>query len=364
MNEEGKVSEEDSSVALATSTLTLADNLRKQRLALLNMQPGTKTKVSGKYVYLTSPRILTRLFGAPLPAPNGDPFKLRVTSGWGSPRTTAGTGESRIHHGLDFSAAVGTEVYASYSGVVEFTGATLKNPTGRQEIILGYVDNIDGTDPKRTIVKGAGSIYFHDEKSGQEKIAVDISRLSNSGLFVKVRHGGEFDGYTTDYMHLSKVVVKKGQVVNEGQLLGYTGRTGGTHGIVPPHLHWQARYNNTPVKPEGLVPSTKFKENQTGYKAEIISFYRDTTSIGLAAIADNNINALTTADRSVSAANQSRASLKKKEASYLQRLEDGFRALATNTSQAITALTVSTNNINNPMVFDFTTGLWSDGKVV
>ncbi len=43
------------------------------------------------------------------------------------------------------------------------------------------------------------------------------------------------NGYRSVYAHFGKVVVKKGQVVKAGQLLGYEGQTGRASGC---HLHY------------------------------------------------------------------------------------------------------------------------------
>mgnify|MGYP001147486512 CR=1 FL=1 len=51
------------------------------------------------------------------------------------------------------------------------------------------------------------------------------------GNQVLVRHG---DGYFTQYAHLSRIDVRRGQRVAAGQLLGLTGTSGNVPG---PHLH-------------------------------------------------------------------------------------------------------------------------------
>ena len=54
---------------------------------------------------------------------------------------------------------------------------------------------------------------------------------SGSGTNIKIDHG---NGYISQYMHLSKMTVKKGDTVEKGQLIGYIGCTGSCTG---PHLH-------------------------------------------------------------------------------------------------------------------------------
>lgn len=57
------------------------------------------------------------------------------------------------------------------------------------------------------------------------------------GNAVKIRHA-DYSGQTleTRYAHLSSYVVKNGQAVKEGQLIGYTGNTGKSSGA---HLHFE-----------------------------------------------------------------------------------------------------------------------------
>jgi murein DD-endopeptidase MepM/ murein hydrolase activator NlpD len=68
------------------------------------------------------------------------------------------------------------------------------------------------------------------------------------GLYVIVDHG---DGVETLYAHFSRMVVSQGQTVNQGDLLGYGGRTGYATGE---HLHFEIRVNGTPVNPLNYLP--------------------------------------------------------------------------------------------------------------
>ena len=68
------------------------------------------------------------------------------------------------------------------------------------------------------------------------------------GLYVIVDHG---DGVETLYAHFSRMVVSQGQTVNQGDLLGYGGRTGYATGE---HLHFEIRVSGTPVNPLNYLP--------------------------------------------------------------------------------------------------------------
>ena len=96
----------------------------------------------------------------------------------------------RAHTGVDISAPKGTPVYATADGTV-----SSENP---------------------------GSGY---------------------GIVVMINHGYS---YKTIYAHLSKKVVKPGQKVTRGQLIGYVGSTGMSSGS---HLHYEVLKGGKPVNP-------------------------------------------------------------------------------------------------------------------
>ena len=53
-------------------------------------------------------------------------------------------------------------------------------------------------------------------------------------------------GVVTRYGHMSAIKVSVGTVVREGQVLGVQGSTGRSTG---PHVHYEVRYNNSPLNP-------------------------------------------------------------------------------------------------------------------
>ncbi len=64
-----------------------------------------------------------------------------------------------------------------------------------------------------------------------------VTLTGSYGRYVVVDHGR---GYTTLYAHLNKIVATVGQVVDQGDLLGYVGGSGNVTG---PHLHHEERLN-------------------------------------------------------------------------------------------------------------------------
>jgi murein DD-endopeptidase MepM/ murein hydrolase activator NlpD len=67
--------------------------------------------------------------------------------------------------------------------------------------------------------------------------------MSGYGNFVVIDHGG---GYATAYGHNSRIAVKCGEDVAQGQVISYSGCTGFCTG---PHVHFEVRVDGTPVDP-------------------------------------------------------------------------------------------------------------------
>lgn len=98
---------------------------------------------------------------------------------------------------------------------------------------------------------------FNAAQSGIVIIAVNDNNYNNGfGNYCVVDHG---DGTSTLYAHVRNLVVDKGDVVRQGETLGYIGNTGNTTG---PHLHFEVRVK----KEDGTVARVNplnFVENIT-----------------------------------------------------------------------------------------------------
>jgi murein DD-endopeptidase MepM/ murein hydrolase activator NlpD len=114
----------------------------------------------------------------------------RMASGFGY-RTDPFTKARKMHEGMDFTAKVGTPIFATGDGVVAKADNT----------VSGY------------------------------------------GNHVVIRHGF---GYETLYGHLSKYKCRAGQRVKRGDIIGLIGSTGRSEG---PHLHYEVHKNGTAVNP-------------------------------------------------------------------------------------------------------------------
>lgn len=133
----------------------------------------------------------------------------------------------------------------------------------RKHPITGYVSRhraIDFAAPTGTPVEsvGNGTVIF----SGWN---------GPHGKYVKIRHNSEF---TTAYAHLSKINVKKGQKVSQGQIIGQVGSTGRSTG---PHLHYEMYKNGDLVNPlTTITPAGKdISDSEKPILDAIISKYID-----------------------------------------------------------------------------------------
>jgi murein DD-endopeptidase MepM/ murein hydrolase activator NlpD len=80
-------------------------------------------------------------------------------------------------------------------------------------------------------------------------LVVSAGWSGEGGQMVRLRHAS---GYETFYMHLSKILVRAGQRVSQGDLIGRVGMTGLATG---PHLDYRVRKNGAPLNPLSLLRS-------------------------------------------------------------------------------------------------------------
>lgn len=92
------------------------------------------------------------------------------------------------------------------------------------------------------------------------------------GYMVSVRHNGT---YSTNYAHMSKMAVKRGDRVKQGQVIGYVGSTGFSTG---PHLHYEMVRNGVKINPlaEVLPPGQAIREeNKERFLQEIANWQNE-----------------------------------------------------------------------------------------
>ena len=107
----------------------------------------------------------------------------------------------RPHRGVDIGLRTGEEVYAAFDGIV--------------------------------------------------RVALPTSMTGGYGNVLVIRH---VNGLETYYGHLSKFIVKSGDIVKAGDAIGYGGSTGRSTG---PHLHFETRYMGQSFDPERIFDLEK-----------------------------------------------------------------------------------------------------------
>ncbi|QCX40807.1 M23 family peptidase [Aureibaculum algae] len=98
---------------------------------------------------------------------------------------------------------------------------------------------------------------------------IESARRGGNGNYVKVKHNSV---YTTQYLHMSKRAVKKGDFVKQGDVIGYVGMTGNTSG---PHVCYRFWKNGVQVDPlkEKLPSAEPIKDSlKAGYLTFIKSY--------------------------------------------------------------------------------------------
>lgn len=89
----------------------------------------------------------------------------------------------------------------------------------------------------------AGPVGLNIYASGGGTVKVAEYNRHGYGKEVIIDHGF---GYESIYAHLDDILVKKGQKVERGELVGTMGNTGRSTG---PHLHYEIRKDGSPVNP-------------------------------------------------------------------------------------------------------------------
>ncbi|MFA5557440.1 MAG: peptidoglycan DD-metalloendopeptidase family protein [Flavobacteriaceae bacterium] len=74
-------------------------------------------------------------------------------------------------------------------------------------------------------------------------VVVQTGYTSGNGNFVKVKHNNT---YSTQYLHMSRIAVKKGQRLSQGDVIGYVGSTGLATG---PHVCYRFWQNGVQIDP-------------------------------------------------------------------------------------------------------------------
>lgn len=96
------------------------------------------------------------------------------------------------------------------------------------------------------IAPGAGAAYVAPAEG--VVVLAATSPFSLEGNLLMIDHGG---GLNSAFLHSQRLVVREGDRVRQGQLLGYVGATGRATG---PHLHWSLEWQGARLDPLLFLP--------------------------------------------------------------------------------------------------------------
>ena len=85
--------------------------------------------------------------------------------------------------------------------------------------------------------------------SNSSELILGSFNLKGFGSIVLIRHS---NGWISSYAHLSKILVKQGDLVKQGQELGLVGNTGR---VSRPQLYFEIRDSEKPINPEIYLSS-------------------------------------------------------------------------------------------------------------
>jgi len=95
---------------------------------------------------------------------------------------------------------------------------------------------------------------------------INAEKKRGIGDYVEIRHS---KGLVTIYGHLSEILVKKGQRVRQGQIIGKVGKTGNAnYKTMLPHLHFEIRENNIPQDPKQYSDKLDFSQELNAGKTK------------------------------------------------------------------------------------------------
>ena len=138
---------------------------------------------------------------------------------------------------------------------------TLPVETGYHSSNFGYrIDPFNGRQAFHTgvdFIAASGSEIL--AAAGGVVAAAEIH--PEYGKMIDIDHD---NGLTTRYAHLSKMVVKVGDVVLKGQRIGALGQSGRATG---PHLHFEVREHSVPLNPNRFLSFVKAQEPAVATKS-------------------------------------------------------------------------------------------------
>ncbi len=228
MPEAGETASDRADRIFSKVTLSLKDIERQQisRIARLTSDAEDKASAMQEIIRQAGLKIDengTDDVGGPYAAPLGgetDPFNLSLTS--------LDTALNRLDVVKESATALPFGNPAPGRAITSRFGNRMDPFLGRPALHTGIDFRAEtGADVKST---GAGRVTVAENSGGY-------------GNMVEIDHG---QGVSTRFGHLSAILVRAGDRVEAGDVIGRAGSTGRSTG---PHVHYEVRRNDTPVDP-------------------------------------------------------------------------------------------------------------------
>lgn len=131
----------------------------------------------------------------------------------------------------------------------------------RQQFVKPVAGRISGLFGAQRIYNGSPGSYHSGmdiaASSGTEFVApadgvvtlAAADEFTLEGHLLMLDHGM---GLNSAFLHCSELLVREGDVVKQGQVIGRVGMTGRASG---PHLHWGMKWNSARIDPKLLIPA-------------------------------------------------------------------------------------------------------------
>ena len=163
-------------------------------------------------------------------------YSIRVRNGYSS--------ESTVLHETEISAPVGGVVkVGTMKTLAKLSKSNFGVTTGQLSSDFGWrTDPISGIKRFHTGLDIASS-YGNPIYAYTNGTVTEAGYNSTKGYYITIQHSG---GLKTSYLHMSKILVSKGQSVTVGQKIGQVGSTGYSTGN---HLHFSVIKNGAYLRP-------------------------------------------------------------------------------------------------------------------
>lgn len=249
----------------ADRELQLPDKLQQGQLVVGHAPKGAKIEFSGRRVLVGDDGIF--VFGLGRDAPAQEKLHIRYSNGKASDvllKIAKREYETERVNGLpQHTVTPNPELVKRIERERERVAETRRRNDSREDFEQGFIDPVENArisgmwgrqriDNGKPMAPHFGLDFAVPNGTPIRATAPGIVTLAEMGMvlnggIVVLDHG---HGVSTTTIHMSRVDVKLGQKVKQGDIVGLAGATGRATG---PHVHWAANWFDVPIDP-ALLP--------------------------------------------------------------------------------------------------------------